>query len=55
MEAYAGFAEHTDFHAGRFVDAIEALGVLDDTLIFYIAGDNGASAEGSLDRAPTTR
>ncbi len=48
MEAYAGFAEHTDFHAGRLVDAIEALGVLDDTLIFYIAGDNGASAEGSL-------
>ncbi len=48
MEAYAGFAEHTDFHAGRLVDAIEAMGVLENTLIFYIAGDNGASAEGGL-------
>jgi arylsulfatase len=48
METYAGFAEHTDFHAGRFLDALEAMGVLDNTLVFYIAGDNGASAEGSL-------
>jgi arylsulfatase len=48
METYAGFAEHTDFHAGRFVDALQAMGVLDNTLIFYIAGDNGASAEGGI-------
>ena len=48
MEAYAGFAEHTDFHAGRFVNALEEIGVLENTLVFYIAGDNGASAEGGL-------
>ena len=46
MEIYAGFAEHTDEHAGRFLDALETMGVLDNTLVFYIAGDNGASAEG---------
>ena len=48
MEVYAGFLEYADYHCGRVVDAIESLGVLDDTLILYIAGDNGASAEGSL-------
>ena len=48
METYAGFAEHTDYHAGRFVDALEEMGVLDNTLLFYIAGDNGASAEGGI-------
>src|SRR5512132_556256 len=48
MEVYAGFLEHTDHHVGRLVDALEGLGVLDDTLIYYIIGDNGASAEGSL-------
>jgi arylsulfatase len=47
MEVYAGFLEHTDHHVGRLVDTIEDLGVLEDTLIFYIVGDNGASAEGS--------
>jgi arylsulfatase A-like enzyme len=46
MEIYAGFAEHTDYHAGRFLDALEKLGVLDNTLFIYMAGDNGASAEG---------
>ena len=49
MEAYAGFAEHTDFHTGRLIDALEEIGVLDDTIVIYIAGDNGASAEGGLD------
>jgi arylsulfatase len=49
METYAGFAEHTDYHAGRFIDALAEMGVLDNTLVFYIAGDNGASAEGGLD------
>src|SRR6185295_14688689 len=48
MEIYAGFLEHTDHHVGRLVDALEDLGVLEDTLIYYIIGDNGASAEGSL-------
>ena len=47
MEIYAGFLEQTDHEVGRVVDAIEDLGVLDDTLIFYIIGDNGASAEGT--------
>jgi arylsulfatase len=47
MEVYAGFLEHTDHHLGRLVDAVDELGVLDDTLIFYIIGDNGASAEGT--------
>jgi arylsulfatase len=49
MEAYAGFAEHTDFHTGRLVDVLDEIGVLDDTIVIYIAGDNGASAEGGLD------
>jgi arylsulfatase A-like enzyme len=48
MEVYAGFLEHTDHHVGRLVDALDDLGVLDDTLVYYIVGDNGASAEGSL-------
>ena len=47
MEVYAGFLEHTDHHVGRLVDALEELEVLDDTLIYYIVGDNGASAEGT--------
>jgi arylsulfatase A-like enzyme len=48
MEVYAGFLEYTDHHVGRLIDALEKLGVLDDTLVYYIIGDNGASAEGSL-------
>src|SRR5215204_5994537 len=48
MEVYAGFLEHTDHHVGRLIEALEALGVLDDTLVFYIIGDNGASAEGTI-------
>ena len=48
MEVYAGFLEHTDHHVGRLVDAIEDLGMLDDTLVYYIIGDNGASAEGTI-------
>lgn len=46
METYAGFLAHTDAHIGRLVAALEQLGVFDNTLIFYIVGDNGASAEG---------
>jgi arylsulfatase len=48
MEVYAGYLEHTDHHLGRLVDTLDALGVLDDTLVYLIIGDNGASAEGSL-------
>jgi len=48
MEIYAGFLEQTDHEIGRIVDAIDDLGVLEDTLIYVIIGDNGASAEGTL-------
>jgi arylsulfatase len=48
MEVYAGFLEYVDHHLGRLLDSIEKLGHLDDTLVFYIVGDNGASAEGTL-------
>jgi arylsulfatase A-like enzyme len=48
MEIYAGFLEHTDHHLGRLVDALQDLEILDDTLIYYIIGDNGASAEGTI-------
>ena len=51
MEVYAGFLEHTDHHVGRLVDAIDDLGVLDNTIIYYIIGDNGASAEGTMNGA----
>ncbi|MGB6004013.1 MAG: arylsulfatase [Ornithinimicrobium sp.] len=51
MEVYAGFLEHTDHHVGRVIDAIDDLGVLEDTLIYYIIGDNGASAEGTMNGA----
>jgi arylsulfatase A-like enzyme len=47
MEVYAGFMEHTDHHVGRLVIALAELEVLDNTLIYYIVGDNGASAEGT--------
>jgi len=47
-EVYAAFAEMTDHEIGRVIDAIEDLGELDNTLVFYIAGDNGASAEGGM-------
>jgi arylsulfatase A-like enzyme len=48
MEVYAGFLEHTDHHLGRLIGALEDLEVLGDTLIYYIIGDNGASAEGTV-------
>ena len=46
MEVAAGYAEHVDHHIGRVVDEVERLGYGDNTLIFYIWGDNGSSAEG---------
>jgi arylsulfatase A-like enzyme len=48
MEVYAGFAEQTDYEAGRLISTIKELGVLDNTIIIFIAGDNGASAEGQM-------
>jgi arylsulfatase A-like enzyme len=48
MEVYAGFAEQTDYEAGRLISAIEELGIIDNTIIIFIAGDNGASAEGQM-------
>jgi len=48
MENYAGFLEHTDHHIGLLIDELERLRMLDDTLVYLIIGDNGASAEGSL-------
>ena len=46
METFAGFAEHTDNEVGRLVAQLETIGELENTLFFYIVGDNGASAEG---------
>ncbi len=51
METFAGFGEHTDEQVGRLVDALNAMGVMDDTLFLYIVGDNGASAEGGPEGA----
>ena len=48
MEIYAGFLEHTDHHIGRLIDSLTSLELLDDTLIYLIIGDNGASGEGTL-------
>lgn len=46
MEVFAGFVEHVDVQAGKVIDELERLGERDNTLIFYIFGDNGSSAEG---------
>ncbi|MBR0815614.1 arylsulfatase [Bradyrhizobium diazoefficiens] len=48
MEVFAGFGEYADTEIGRLVDAVKATGQLDNTLVFYIVGDNGASAEGGM-------
>lgn len=48
MEVYAGFLEYTDYHIGRMLDALGKTKILDNTLLFYIIGDNGASAEGTI-------
>ena len=51
MEVYAGFLEHTDHHVGRLIDTLETIGALDNTIVYYIIGDNGASAEGTVNGA----
>jgi arylsulfatase A-like enzyme len=48
MEVFAGFSENADWNVGRLLDSIEEMGDLDNTLIFYIWGDNGASMEGTI-------
>jgi arylsulfatase A-like enzyme len=48
MEVYAGFLEYADYHVGRLLEALQKLNILDDTLVYYIIGDNGASAEGTF-------
>ena len=47
-EVYAGFLEFTDHHVGRIFDSLEKLGIMENTLVYYIVGDNGASAEGGI-------
>jgi arylsulfatase len=48
MEVFAGFASHTDNEVGRLVQSLEEMGELDNTLIVYLVGDNGSSAEGGM-------
>jgi arylsulfatase len=49
MENYAGYMAYTDFQNGRLIDSLESSGDLDNTLVLYVVGDNGASAEGGLE------
>ncbi len=49
MENYAAYMEYTDHEVGRYLDSLAASGELDKTLVMYIIGDNGASAEGGLE------
>ncbi len=46
MEVFAGYTEHADTEAGRLIDTLEQLGIRDNTLVFYVWGDNGSSSEG---------
>ena len=48
MEVYAGALSHADYNIGRLLDALEQSGQMDNTLVIFMMGDNGASAEGSL-------
>jgi len=48
MEVYAGYGEYADAEIGRLIDSIRSMGELDNTLVFYIVGDNGTSAEGGM-------
>jgi hypothetical protein len=48
MEVFAGFSENADWNVGRLLDVVEEMGELDNTLVIYIWGDNGASMEGTL-------
>jgi arylsulfatase A-like enzyme len=48
VEVYAAYLTYTDYEIGRVIQAVEDIGKLDNTLIIYISGDNGSSAEGTL-------
>ena len=52
---FAAYAAYTDHEIGRVIQAVEDMGKLDNTLIIYISGDNGTSAEGTLGRHARTR
>jgi arylsulfatase A-like enzyme len=52
VEVYAAYLAYTDYEIGRVIQAVEDMGKLDNTLIIYISGDNGSSAEGSLIGTP---
>ena len=49
MENYAAYMDYTDHQVGRLIDSLQASGELVNTLIMYVVGDNGASAEGGLE------
>ncbi len=49
MENYAAYMDYTDFEVGRLIDSLAVSGELDNTLVMYVVGDNGASAEGGLE------
>src|SRR5450631_1775966 len=51
-EVFAGYAAYTDYEIGRVIQAVEDMGKLDNTLVIYISGDNGTSAEGTLEGTP---
>ncbi len=52
VDVYAAYLAYTDYEIGRVIQAVEDMGKLDDTLIIYISGDNGSSAEGSPNGTP---
>jgi len=52
MEIYAAYLEQTDYNVGRVLEAIRQMGQINNTLVIYIVGDNGASAEGSCRECP---
>ena len=51
-DVYGAYLAYTDHEIGRVIQAVEDMGELDNTLIIYISGDNGASAEGMLNGTP---
>ncbi len=51
-EVFAAYAAYTDYEIGRVIQAVDDMGKLDNTLIIYISGDNGTSAEGTLEGTP---
>ena len=53
MDVYAAYLAYTDHEIGRVIQAVEDMGKLDNTLIIYISGDNGSSAEGSPNGTPS--